>query len=84
MTRPIARPLPHSAAPSVAPRALARRLNALRDELAELAYLLDTWGRRDAADVTMMISARLAEICDAPGARPPGEVRFDSEPSQDN
>lgn len=36
-------------------------LDALRTELADLAFELERQGRRDAADVVMMLDARLCE-----------------------
>lgn len=39
------------------------RLVALRGELTELAFELDQRGSGDAADVAMMIAARLGELC---------------------
>lgn len=37
------------------------RLDALRTELADLAFELERQGRRDAADVVMMLDARVRE-----------------------
>lgn len=42
---------------------LLRQLETLRTELVELAYSLEVRGRRDAADVAMTTSARIAELC---------------------
>ena len=42
--------------------AIADKLDALRAELAELAFNLDNQGRADASDVAMMLSARLEEL----------------------
>jgi hypothetical protein len=39
-------------------------LEGLRTELADLAFDLERQGRRDAADVAVIISARLSEVCD--------------------
>ncbi|MBL9210222.1 MAG: hypothetical protein JNL92_07120 [Opitutaceae bacterium] len=46
------------------------RLDALRVELADLAYLLERRGRRDAADLAVAVSARLGEIHDELAAGP--------------
>jgi hypothetical protein len=43
------------------------RLDALQSELADLAYDLELRGRLEAADVAMMVRARLREITAAPG-----------------
>lgn len=40
------------------------QLDALRAELADLAYLLDSRGRADAADITHTIAVRVAELRD--------------------
>lgn len=48
------------------------RLVALRGELTELAFELDQRGSGDAADVAMMIAARLGELCVEAAA--PGET----------
>lgn len=50
------------AAPSTPP---VTRLDALRTELADLAFELDRRGRVDAAEVVVMIGVRLGEIVDA-------------------
>jgi len=47
-----------------APGFVKTRLDALRTELAELAFELEQRGRRDAADVAMMVAARVEEIRD--------------------
>ncbi len=48
---------------SVMPEAsVSAQLDALRAELADLAYELECQGRREAADVAMMLRARLGEI----------------------
>jgi len=54
--------------------AMLGRLDALRIELADLAYTLDRRGRRDAADLAVAVSARIGEIHDecAAGAAGPG------------
>ncbi len=80
MNRPprrFATALPRLPAGLIPARELTRRLNVLRRELADLAYRLDTRGRRDAAAVTMIISARLAEVCAAPASDRRGGVRAD-------
>jgi hypothetical protein len=46
------------------PQYLLARLNALRTELADLAFTLERRGRLDAADLAVTVSARVAEICD--------------------
>lgn len=46
-------------------QSITERLDGLRAELADLAFLLESRGRRDAADVTNSIAARVAEICSA-------------------
>lgn len=43
-------------------------LVALRGELAELAFEFDQRGAGDAADLAMMIAARLGELCAEAGA----------------
>lgn len=43
---------------------ILEKLDALRLELIELAYTLDTRGQHNAADVAMTTSARLAELCE--------------------
>jgi hypothetical protein len=43
---------------------LLEKLEGLRTELADLAFDLERQGRRDAADVAVIISARLNEVCD--------------------
>lgn len=82
---PFANTLPQKCRPAAQVGGWRRRLKALRGELADLAYQLDVRGRRDAADVTMMISARLAEICGEPAAaRPDGRGRNGGHHSLDN
>jgi len=58
-------------------RQLIRRIARLRTELVDLAYALDIKGRHDAADVTLTVSARLAETCTAAvgaAGRPAGRL----------
>lgn len=43
------------------------RLERLRGELAELAFVLERQGRRDAADVVILLQARVAELAEADG-----------------
>jgi hypothetical protein len=43
--------------------AILEKLDALRIELVELAFVLDRRGRPDAADVANLTVARLNEIC---------------------
>ena len=40
------------------------KLDYLRTELVDLAYTLDARGQLDAADVAMMTSARIGELCE--------------------
>ena len=49
---------------SARPREFFEKFDALRAELADLAFTLECRGRRDAADVTMEIAARVAELRD--------------------
>lgn len=51
------------------------RLDALRAELADLAYLLERRGRHDAADLAIAVSARVGEICDELAPGPAGSDR---------
>jgi hypothetical protein len=44
------------------PHPILEKLDALRTELADLAFTLECRGRRDAADIAMEISARIAEV----------------------
>lgn len=44
------------------------QLAALRSELVEQAYILERQGRLDAADVTIALSYRLAEIVEGGGS----------------
>jgi hypothetical protein len=57
---------------------LAERLDALRTELADLAFTLESRGRLDAADVAITISARVGELCEelGPARLDPGEGDF--------
>jgi len=52
------------------------RLDALRVELADLAYTLDRRGRLDAADLAVAVAARIGEIHDelAAGATDPDRL----------
>ena len=56
---------------------LLDRLAALRTELVDLAYDLDVRGACAAADVAMMASVRLTELCEEFSA-PPGEAKINS------
>ncbi|HVT72788.1 MAG TPA: hypothetical protein VHD61_06600 [Lacunisphaera sp.] len=49
------------------------KLAALRTELADLAFELDTRGHADAADVATTVAVRLGELCAEAGAEPDGE-----------
>lgn len=40
------------------------KLDGLRTELVELAFVLDRRGRIEAADVAMTISGRVGELCE--------------------
>lgn len=51
-----------ASSPGAGPDAVAARLDALRAELAELAYALDRRGQPEAADVAVWASGRLAEL----------------------
>jgi hypothetical protein len=54
-------------------REILEKLGTLCTELADLAFTLDRRGRRDAADITMMISTRVADLraeCVAPNSEP--------------
>ena len=55
---------------------LPAQLDALRSDLADLAYDLERQGRVDAADVAMMLRARLRAIAAAaePGEQPDDTV----------
>jgi hypothetical protein len=48
----------------LSPPALQARLDALRTELADLAYDLERQGRVDAADVVMQIDSRVREMAE--------------------
>jgi hypothetical protein len=43
---------------------IMEKLDALRTELADLAFTLDRRGRPDAADVALSVSARVGELRD--------------------
>jgi hypothetical protein len=45
-------------------RSAKDRLDALRTEFADLAWALERKGRRDAADVVMLIDERVREVAD--------------------
>lgn len=49
--------------PSREHASVLKKLASLRTELVDLAFVLDRRGRPDAADVAMITSARIAEIC---------------------
>ncbi|MDD2765418.1 MAG: hypothetical protein PHE83_15760 [Opitutaceae bacterium] len=44
-------------------RTVLEKLAALRTELVDLAYTLECRGQLDAADVAIMTSVRLGELC---------------------
>ncbi len=46
---------------------LMQKLAQLRGELVELAFTMDRRGRPEAADVAMMVSARVGELCEEYG-----------------
>ena len=46
------------------PPVMQRKLDALRTELADLAYDLERQGRVDAADVVMQIDTRVRELAE--------------------
>jgi hypothetical protein len=48
--------------PSSTASSLQTRLDALRAELADLAFALERQGRLDAADVVMQVDVRVREI----------------------
>jgi len=52
------------------------RLDALRVELADLAYTLDRRGRLDAADLAVAVAARIGEIHDELAADAAGPDRL--------
>jgi hypothetical protein len=43
---------------------LLQKLAQFRAELVELAFAMDRRGRPEAADVAMMVSARMGELCE--------------------
>ena len=43
---------------------ILKKLDHLRTELVDLAYTLDTRGQLGAADVAMMASVRIGELCE--------------------
>jgi hypothetical protein len=45
-------------------RVVLEKLDHLRGELAELAFTMECRGHLDAADVAIVTSARVTEICD--------------------
>ncbi|AOS45982.1 hypothetical protein Verru16b_03073 [Lacunisphaera limnophila] len=49
-------------------------LEILRTELPDLAYELERQGRLDAADVVMMLHARLRELAPGPAADAPADL----------
>jgi len=62
--------------------AIVAKFNALRAELADLAFELECQGRCDAADITNQLGARLAEFAGELGAAEAGP-RFISHPSRE-
>lgn len=46
------------------PHAVSAKLDQLRTELADLAFVLECEGRLDAADVAMTVYARIGELCE--------------------
>lgn len=48
-------------------------LDALRTELADLAFELERQGRRDAADVVMMLDTRMREMAEVIAAEAPDD-----------
>ncbi len=50
---------------TVSDKTLLHELVQLRAELVELAFTMDRRGRLEAADVAMMVSARVGELCEA-------------------
>jgi hypothetical protein len=62
----------------VSNKPLLQKLTKLRTELVELAFTMDRRGRPEAADVAMMVSARVEELCEeferTDLVRPPIEV----------
>jgi hypothetical protein len=45
------------------------KLAALRTELVDLAFRLESHGRLDAADIAVSTSARIGELCDDLGSQ---------------
>jgi hypothetical protein len=62
------------------------KLDGLRTELVDLAFVLECRGRLEAADVAMTISARIGELCEefttAGTLPPPDAVERDAAPSE--
>lgn len=54
-------------------RSILGKLDGLRTELVELAFVLDRRGRIEAADVAMTISGRVGELCEELAAHADGE-----------
>lgn len=50
------------------------KLSVFRTELADLAYSMDLRGRAEAADVALMASARIGEICEELQPPPGGSL----------
>jgi len=48
----------------VSARAVLEKLDQLRTELVDLAFVLERRGRLDAADVAISTSARVGELCE--------------------
>jgi hypothetical protein len=48
---------------SESPTLVCDKLEELRTQLVELAFTLDRRGQAEAADVAILTSARLAELC---------------------
>jgi len=48
---------------SDSPMLVREKLEELRTELVDLAFALDRRGQAEAADVAILTSARLAELC---------------------
>jgi len=53
---------PTASAPGLPADLVIRKLDDLRTEMADLAFVLESGGRIDAADVANMIGARLTEL----------------------
>jgi len=45
-------------------RLLLKKLDALRTELVDMAFVLDRRGSPEAADVALTISSRVVELCE--------------------